>query len=239
MLFSLQPPQAVINDINEELVNCYKVIRNSVDELIDSLKEHENDKEYYYRIRDLDLKENFETLSSVERASRILYLNKTCFNGLFRVNNRGHFNVPFGRYVNPNIINESILRAVHEYLVNNNVRIENTDFAALLQNVAPGDFVYLDPPYDPVSNTSSFTGYSLQGFNQNEQRRLKETFDELTSKGCYVLLSNSATPFILDLYHEYDPIVVSANRFINSNASGRGKIEEVLVNNYAFLGTES
>jgi len=235
VLFSLQPAQAVINDINEELVNCYAVIRDSVDELIASLKRHTNDQDYYYWLRDLDRQECYRSLSPVERASRILYLNKTCFNGLFRVNSQGYFNVPYGRYAKPKIVDEPVLRAVHEYLAGNDVRIENTDFEEALKGVSPGDFVYLDPPYDPVSDTSSFTGYSLTGFSQKEQKRLKKLFDELTAKGCYALLSNSATPLILELYQEYDPIFVSAKRAINSKASGRGKIGEVLVNNFAHL----
>ncbi|KLU63088.1 modification methylase DpnIIA [Peptococcaceae bacterium CEB3] len=235
ILFALQPERAVINDVNSELMNCYRVIRDSPDELIAYLSRHENEKEYYYRMRDIDLAPDYAGLSPVERAARIIYLNHTCFNGLFRVNSHGHFNVPFGRYANPQIVNEPVLRAVHEYLARNKVEIRNTDFADTLLDAGPGDFVYLDPPYDPISDSASFTAYNSGGFSREEQVRLKKFFDALTAKGCCVLLSNSATPFVVDLYAEYEPDVVEANRAINSNATRRGKVPEILVSNYAYL----
>lgn len=232
VLFDIQPKKAVINDINTELINTYIAIRDHVDELINDLKKHMNEKEYFYAIRDLDRKEEFKKLSLVERASRIIYLNKTCFNGLFRVNSQGHFNVPFGKYKNPQIVNEIVLRAVHNYLNSNDITILNVDFEKAVENAKKGDFIYFDPPYDPVSDTSSFTGYSLYGFDKDDQIRLRDLFVELDKRGCKVLLSNSATDFIKDLYKDFHIEVVSANRNINANASRRGKIDEVLVMNY-------
>ncbi|PGT81568.1 DNA adenine methylase [Bacillus sp. AFS040349] len=232
VLFDIQPKNAIINDVNVELVNVYNVIKNNVDELIEDLKKHENDSEYFYSIRDLDRKEEYKELTPIERASRVIYLNKTCFNGLFRVNSQGQFNVPFGKYKNPQIVNEIVVRAVHNYLSSNNVSILNSDFEEVLATAKKGDFIYLDPPYDPVSDTSSFTGYSLDGFNKEDQRRLKYTFVELDKRGCNVLLSNSATEFIKELYEGFHIEIVSASRNINAKASGRGKIDEVLVRNY-------
>lgn len=232
VLFDIQPKKAVINDINTELINTYIAIRDHVDELINDLKKHKNEKEYFYAIRDLDRKEEFKELSLVERASRIIYLNKTCFNGLFRVNSQGHFNVPFGKYKNPQIVNEIVLRAVHNYLNSNDITILNVDFEKAVENAKKGDFIYFDPPYDPVSDTSSFTGYSLYGFDKDDQIRLRDLFVELDKRGCKVLLSNSATDFIKDLYKDFHIEVISANRNINANASRRGKIDEVLVMNY-------
>lgn len=233
VLFSLQPTKAIINDINDELINCFYVIRDHLEELLADLAKHKNEAEYFYRMRSIDRTDEYYRLSMIERASRIIYLNKTCYNGLFRVNSQGQINSPFGSYRNPKILDKETLRAVHNYLTNNSVVIQNIDFEKVLTEAKKGDFVYLDPPYQPLSKTSSFTGYSLNGFGESEQQRLKRVFDELTNKGCYALLSNSAAPFILDLYKEYNPIIVTANRAINSNASRRGKIEEVLVKNYA------
>lgn len=232
VLFDIQPKKAVINDINIELVNVYEMIKNHADELIEDLRKHENDKDYFYEIRDLDRKPEYKNLSPIERASRIIYLNKTCFNGLFRVNSQGQFNVPFGKYKNPQIVNEVVVRAVHNYLSSNDVQIMNEDFEVAVENAKKGDFVYFDPPYDPVSDTSSFTGYSLDGFNKDDQRRLKYLFVELDKKGVNVMLSNSATDFIKELYEGFNIQIVSASRNINSKASGRGKIDEVLVMNY-------
>lgn len=232
VLFDIQPEKAVINDINIELVNVYQVIKDNAVELIEDLKKHENDHEYFYEIRNLDRTPSYLELSPIERASRIIYLNKTCFNGLFRVNSKGQFNVPFGKYKNPQIVNEHVIRAVHSYLSKNDVQILNTDFEKVVEGSKEGDFIYLDPPYDPVSSTSSFTSYSLDGFNREDQQRLKNLFVELDKRGCNVLLSNSATDFIKELYRDYHIEIVSASRHINAKASGRGKIDEVLVMNY-------
>ncbi|BAY37115.1 DNA adenine methylase [Nostoc sp. NIES-2111] len=232
LLFSLQPKRAVINDINPELINCYKVVRDSVDELIENLKLHKNDEDYYYAIRDWDRDDNFQERTQIERASRVIFLNKTCYNGLFRVNSQGQFNVPFGKYKNPNILDVAVLKAVSKYLNDNEVKILNLDFQEVLEEPKKGDFVYIDPPYDPVSDTASFTGYDINGFNKDEQIRLKDTYDSLNKKGCKVLLSNAYTNFIRDLYKDYNHIKISAIRAINSNAKKRGKVDEILVKNY-------
>src|SRR5690606_5431642 len=161
VLFHLQPKRAVINDINEELINLYKVIRDDVEALIEDLKKHKNKKEYYYAIRELDRDPDiYNNLSPVEKASRTLYLNKTCFNGLYRVNNAGHFNVPFGRYKNPNIVNAETLRAVSRYFNRARIRIVQGDFEDSVKWARQGAFVYFDPPYYPVSETANFTSYS-------------------------------------------------------------------------------
>lgn len=232
VLFFLQPKRAVVNDINTELMNTYVVIRDDIENLIADLKKHKNEKEYYYYMRNLDRQADFHLLSPTLRASRMIYLNKTCYNGLFRVNRKGFFNVPFGRYKNPQIVNEPVLRAVHHYLNTAEITLLNTDFEEAVASARSGDFVYLDPPYDPVSDTSSFTGYSSDGFNKKEQQRLRDVFVELDRRGCMVLLSNSATDFVKKLYRNYRIVTVSASRNINSVASRRGKIDEVLVMNY-------
>ncbi|MFS0879735.1 DNA adenine methylase [Metabacillus niabensis] len=232
VLFDVQPSKAVINDINSELVNTYLTIRDHIEELLSDLRKHENNSDYFYEIRDLDRKPIYQELSDVERASRLIFLNKTCFNGLFRVNKKGQFNVPFGKYKNPNIVNEDVVRAVHDYLANNDVTILNGDFADAVATAKKGDFVYIDPPYDPVSTTSSFTSYSLDGFGRDEQERLRDLVVDLDRRGCKVLLSNSATEYIKDLYKNFQIEIVGATRSINSVASKRGKIDEVLVMNY-------
>lgn len=233
VLFSIQPKKAVVNDLNEDLIAVYEVIRDDVDTLIEALKKHENTQEYFYAIRDMDRnKQAYETMSKIDRASRLLYLNKTCYNGLFRVNSAGEFNTPFGYYKNPNITNEPVLRAVNKYFCSSNITFYNKDFSEILEKVPSDGFVYLDPPYDPVSDTASFTGYNKGGFDKDEQRRLKLCCDNLTTRGIKFLLSNSATAFIMDLYHEYSITMVKAKRAINSDASKRGAIEEVLIRNY-------
>jgi len=230
---ALLPPHALVNDINSELINVYEVIRADLEELILDLKQHKNEADYFYRIRALDRnQEGYERLSPVQRASRMLYLNKTCYNGLFRVNQAGQFNTPFGYYPNPNIVNEKTLRAVNRYLNNARITFTCQDFTAALKEARPGDFVYLDPPYDPISKTASFTGYDRGGFDRNQQMRLQETCDKLNEQGIKFLLSNSATDFIRHLYRNYRIETVAAKRTVNSRADRRGVIAEVLVMNY-------
>lgn len=233
LLFHLQPKKAVVNDVNEELINLYQVIKDNVDELVEDLKKHKNEPDYFYHIRALDRDlEKYQSLTPVERASRIHYLNKTCFNGLFRVNSQGQFNTPFGRYKNPNIVNEENLRAVSEYFNRANIRFRCCDFEEAIKWARKGSFIYFDPPYDPVSDTSSFTGYDKGGFDRGEQKRLKELCDRLNDRGIKFLLSNSATDFILELYNDYTIEIVQAKRSINSKANKRGEVDEVLVMNY-------
>ena len=233
VLFSKQPRHAVVNDLNKDLITTYLVIRDDVRTLIELLKQYENTADYFYKVRDLDRdKEQYSQLSSVEKAARLLYLNKTCYNGLFRVNSSGEFNSPFGNYKNPNIVNEPVLLAVNKYFCNNDIAFYSEDFASTLKRIKRGAFVYLDPPYDPVSDTSSFTGYNKGGFDREEQIRLKNCCDELPANGIKFMLSNSSTDFIKELYNNYNITTVNANRAINSNGQKRGKVEEVIIRNY-------
>ena len=209
VLFSMQPPKAIVNDLNRDLMIVYEVIRDNVEELIESLKKHENTADYFYEIRDMDRDQSvYQSMSKVDRASRLLYLNKTCFNGLFRVNSSGEFNSPFGHYKNPNIVNEPVLRAVNKYLTKNDIILYSEDFEKILERVPNNGFVYLDPPYDPVSDTASFTGYNKGGFDKEEQKRLKRCCDLLDKRGVKFMLSNSATEFIKSLYGDYDVTIV-------------------------------
>lgn len=232
VLFEIQPQKAVINDSNKELINVYEVIKNNPDELIADLKKHKNESDYFYDIRALDRKNNFDRISSVKKASRVIYLNKTCYNGLYRVNSSGEFNAPFGKYKNPNIVNETTIKAVSQYLNENNVTILNGDFKKAVDTIEKEAFVYFDPPYVPVSKSSNFTGYVQGGFGEFDQVRLRDLCVELDKKGVKFLLSNSATEVIKDLYTNFDIKYVKATRAINSNAQKRGEIDEVLIRNY-------
>lgn len=232
LFLALQRNRAIINDSNADLINCYRVVKDAVEELICALSQHQNTEDHYYTVREWDRSPDYQERSSVERAARIIYLNKTCFNGLFRVNSQGQFNVPFGYYADPNFVDDGVLRAVSHYINKNNIDIRNTDFAAAVSDAQHGDFIYFDPPYDPVSDTASFTGYDINKFGKDEQRRLKGVFDELDRRGCKILLSNAYTSFITDLYQGYNQVQVEASRAINSNGQKRGKIDEILVMNY-------
>jgi len=229
VFFDLLPNNAELSDLNQELVITYNIIKNNIDELIASLKKHIYDKEYYLKVR----AQNTEGLSDVETASRFIFLNRTGFNGLYRVNKKGQFNVPFGRYNNPVICDEENLRRVSKEL--QNVTIKHQDYKSVLETAKQGDFIYFDPPYYPLNRTSSFTAYTSEGFLEKEQTELRNTFVELHDRGCFVMLSNSDTPFINDLYANIEDVTVhkiTAGRAINSNGSGRGKIAEALVTNY-------
>ncbi|MDV3352913.1 DNA adenine methylase [Leptothoe sp. LEGE 181152] len=232
LLLTLRPERATISDRNQELINCYQVVKGSVDDLIQNLQQHRNEKAYFYEVRSWDRQTDFINKTATQRAARIIFLNKTCYNGLFRVNSKGQFNAPFGRYKNPTIADETVLRNVSAYLNLANVTIQQADFAVAVADAGPDDFVYFDPPYDPVSTTASFTGYYRNGFDRTEQQRLKSVVDNLTMRGCKVLLSNAYTEFIQDLYRDYRCVRVSATRAINSNATKRGKVDEILVMNY-------
>ncbi len=232
VLFYLQPKKAIINDSNSDLINVYSVVKDNLDSLIEDLRKHKNESEYFYNIRKLDRSESFEQLDKIQRASRLIYLNKTCYNGLYRVNNAGEFNSPFGRYRNPNIINEPVLKAVSLFLNRNNIDIQNRDYEEILRGLDRNSFAYLDPPYHPISDSSNFTGYVQGGWNESDQIRLREACDNLTARGIKFLLSNSATEFIKDQYKNYKIITVKATRTINANADKRGEIDEVLIRNY-------
>ncbi len=234
LLFRCQPPTAHINDINAELINIYRTIQQDVEALIAALAQHRNEADHFYAVRDWDRdKAAYDRLSDVQKAARILYLNKTCYNGLFRVNAAGEFNTPFGRYKNPNIVNAETLRAVSAYFNTAAIRFSSTDYAAVLDEVPKGTFVYIDPPYDPVSDTANFTGYTKGGFDRSEQTRLRDCCDALDRRGIRFMLSNSATDFIKSLYARYNITIVQAKRAINSVSTGRGAVDEVVVRNYA------
>lgn len=233
MLFYLQPNVAYVNDINNDLMRVYNIIKNDVDSLILTLEKFRNEAEEFYTVRDWDRDKNrYDALSNIKKAARLLYLNKTCYNGLYRVNNAGEFNSPFGNYRNPNIVNAPILRAVNAYLNTATIYLTSTDYAAVLKDIPKGTFVYLDPPYDPVSGTSNFTGYSRGGFSREDQINLRKCCDDLTSRGIKFMLSNSATSFILEQYAAYNITIVQAKRAINSVATKRGDVDEVVVRNY-------
>ena len=239
VLFDLQPPSAVINDANEELINCYHVVKSNPDELIRLADEHErNDsKEYFYQLRELDRTPDLGRLSPEARAARILYINKTCFNGLFRVNKDWQFNAPYGkRDKTPQVGDPTVVRAVSRYFNEAQVEILSGDFRDAVASAREGDFVYFDPPYDRPPKSTAFTGYASGGFGREEQKALKILCDELTRSGCHVLLSNSDTDFVRELFRNrkrYTVHEVKARRSINSVGAARGEVKELLIfNNY-------
>jgi DNA adenine methylase len=233
VFFDLLPKKAFLSDMNNELVVTYNVIKNDVESLIKALKKHQNTKEYFLEIRAKEVGK----LTDVEIASRFIYLNRTCFNGLYRVNSHGGFNVPFAGNKNPLICDEINLKKISKAL--KYVEIKKQDYKEVLKKAKKGDFVYFDPPYYPINKTSSFTSYTKEAFLEKEQIELRDTFMELTKRDCFVMLSNSDTPFINKIYSEIKikgKLIrinkVYAGRAINSDASKRGKITEVLVTNY-------
>jgi DNA adenine methylase len=222
--------EALLFDINPELVNTYQIVRDKPEYLIEMLRTHKHghSRDYYYNVRNLD--RNAKQLNDIERAARILYLNKTCFNGLFRVNSKGQFNVPIGSYKNPRILDEELLRAAS--LALQQAVVEVRDFRSIVDLAQAGDFFYFDPPYDPVSKTASFTSYTSDSFGDDDQSELADVFQRLTDKGCLCMLSNSHTELVLDLYRRFRIEIVTANRAINSDPQKRGGILEVVVLNY-------
>ncbi len=221
--------KSIISDVNQELINVYYVIKENVEDLIISLKKHLYDEEYFYKLR----KKDISLSNNVEKASRFIYLNKTCYNGLYRVNKKGQFNVPFGKYKSPLICDEENLRAVNCKL--KKTKILCTDFEKSVLTAKKNDFVYFDPPYMPLSSTSYFVGYNKNGFIYNEQIRLRDVFKKLSEKGVYCMLSNSYTKEVKELYSEFNIDTVKAGRAINSKANGRGKIKEVIITNYEYI----
>lgn len=232
VFLDLQPQTAVINDINSELINCYKVIRDNPEKLILELSKFVNSEEEFYKIRNWDKEKNYEKRSDIEKAARTIYLNKTCFNGLYRVNSKGYFNTPYGKYKNPSFIQEENIYNLSKYFKSAKIQFLNKDFENVLKEAKKGDFVYLDPPYYPINKTSSFTGYSQNGFSEKEQIRLKSVLDILNSKGVFFLLSNSCCDFIKNLYKNYEIIEIFAKRNINSVGNKRDGVKEVLIKNF-------
>jgi len=227
----LEGKKAYLFDINAELINTYEVVRDNPSELIDKLNEFKtkHSKERYYKVRAWDREDKFLELDTLTRAARFIYLNKTCFNGLYRVNKSNQNNVPIGSYKNPNIADEEAIYNASEAL--KYATILNATYKDVLKYATKDDLVYFDPPYYPLTPTASFTSYSEFEFLDKQQEELFETFYTLDTKGCHVVHSNSDTTFIKELYEKFDIQYIQANRFINSKSSGRGKISEVLVRN--------
>ena len=230
LYFALKPTQSVLADINSELINVFQVVQSQVEELILDLGQHRYEKEYFYSIREIDRSSEYNNWTSVARASRLIYLNKSCFNGLYRVNSQGYFNTPFGRYTNPTILNANNLRECNVALQGADIR--QSSFLDLEQSLTKNDFVYFDPPYVPLSQTANFTSYADGGFGIDMQEALYQLCVRLNQKGVRFMLSNSSAPFVLERYQEFNLMRVSAKRAINSKAALRGAIDEVIVTNY-------
>ena len=238
--------KAVINDVNEDLILTYRIIKDDVEALITNLYKYEKDylaitdqegrSQIFYEVRE---RYNLHLGDSIERASQLIFLNKTCFNGLYRVNRRGQFNVPFGKYANPTICNAKLLRADSQLLQSAQVVISQGDYAQTVQHIDGLTFVYLDPPYRPLDATSSFTAYSKGDFNDDDQRALAAFCHQLSERGCFWMESNADCSaknpndtFFEDLYADYKIERVYASRFINANPEKRGKLTELLIKNY-------
>lgn len=235
LLFELAPKRAVINDSNKELMNVYEVLcdEKKFNKMCRVLNNYEvnHSEEFFYEIRNKDReKQKFSRLSDYTRAARTIYLNKACFNGLYRVNSRNEFNVPFGKKDKVNTYEGSNLITVSNYLTMNDIKILSVDFEEAVKDAKKGDFVYFDPPYD--SDTSTFNSYTEDGFGKEEQRRLARVFKELDAKGVYVMLSNHNTMLVNEMYNGYNIHVIEAKRNINSKGNKRGKVEELIITNY-------
>lgn len=236
LFLHLTPKVAVINDINEELMNTWQVVKDDPDSLMSLLKVHQehNSKEYYLDIRIMDRDGRLKTMTPVERAARFIYLNKTGFNGLWRVNAHGQNNVPYGRYKAPIIADERIF-SVSRYLNRNKVTLRHADYRKVTEKALEGDLVYFDPPYIPLTPTADFTSYTSSGFGIEQQKELRDTFADLSDRGVFVILSNSNTKLTRELYQDLSNVhfhKVKAGRAINSNATKRGPITELLITNF-------
>jgi DNA adenine methylase len=237
LFFEVAPSKATINDYNSNLVNTYISIRDNLHDLIVILHNHQdlNSKEYFLEVRSADRDGRIDKMNQVELAGRLIYMLRVCFNGLYRVNSKNQFNVPYGKYKNPKIVDEELLTNISEYLNEYEIDIFNGDFEDAVRDAKKGDFIYFDPPYAPVSATSAFTSYTHEGFDLEDQIRLRDCFVKLSNKGCFVMLSNSDVPLIHELYKDIPNVVieiVTATRMINSDASKRGKVNEVIIRNY-------
>ncbi len=236
LLFDLAPKNATINDVNQELLAIYTCLKD--DELyrfmLEELDKHEKNhsEEYYYHVREWDRDPRFELEPLWKRAARAIYLNKSCFNGLYRVNAKGYFNVPSAKKEHVVTYSKANMEEIHEYFKDDNVTILSGDFVEATRNAHEGDFVYFDPPYDSWEDKESFTAYSKFDFNKDDQRRLADCFKDLTNRGVKCMLSNHNTAYINELYNGFNIQVIKAKRMINANAAGRGAVEEVIITNY-------
>ena len=222
-----------VSDFNSDLILAYVTIRDKLGKLIESLENHsknyhKDSLEYYYEVRKQEPKQQ------IEKVSRLIFLNRTCFNGLYRVNKKGQFNVPLGRYTNPNIINKENLIAVSKTLHSEKIKISCRGFEAVLDDVKKGDLVYFDPPYQPISSTANFTSYTHRDFTEKDLERLVDLANHLNSKGCHVLLSNSNSKIVKDLFSEnhWSISEIAANRAINSDSKKRTGHKEIIIKNY-------
>jgi len=222
-----------VSDLNSDLILSYVTIRDNLSSLLKSLQKHSDNyffdsKSYYYSVRESNPK------SQIEKVSRLLFMNRTCFNGLYRVNSKGKFNVPLGRYSNPNIVQEENLRSVNQFLNHNKIIIKCQDFSSTVEKAKKGDFVYFDPPYQPVSKTANFTSYTNGNFGLNDLKRLAKVSNELAKKGVNVLLSNSSTKQVRELFSSkaWEIFEIQANRAINSDSKKRTGHSEFLIKNY-------
>ena len=236
LLFELSPKNAVINDSNKELINVYKMIStdSGYEEVVKLLNNYEkkHSEKFYYQIRNMDKdKEKFAKLTDAERAARTIYLNKACFNGLYRVNSKGEFNVPFNKKTKINTYDSQNMILAYVYFQANNIKMLNVDFEEAVKDAKKGDFIYFDPPYDS-ENDDTFNSYTEEGFGKEEQRRLAKVFQELDKRGVYVMLSNHNTLLINELYKDFNIHIIEAKRSINSKGNKRGKVEEVIITNY-------
>ena len=232
MLFALKFDRAVINDSNVELMNAYRVIRDDVDNLIAILKDMPYDLEFFKEIRAWDHEADFLMRPRVERAARLIYLLKTCFNGLYRVSKKNYFNTPFGKFTNPKICDVETLKAVNEFLNTKNVEICCQSYEEVLKDIPKDSFVYLDPPYAPLSATSSFTSYQSGNWGDSDQRILAHHCDQLNARGIKFMESNSTALICFNLYKKYEINTLDAKRYINSVGTGRGAIKELVITNY-------
>jgi len=233
VLFDLMPSSAVVSDVNSELINMYEVIRDSPKDLIQQLSKFENSSDFYYAIRDWDRKPSaYQRRSPVAKAARTIYLNRTGYNGLYRVNSKNQHNVPFGKYKNPLICDQELIVDMSNFLLTNNIKIRNEDFSKAISRAKAGDFIYLDPPYAPLDNAAStFTSYTSGGFTLQDLGVLKECLDEATRKGAQWLMSNVSSAATRKLFptNKYRVHNVQVGRPINSKLSGRGAVTEILV----------
>ena len=233
LFFELAPQQALINDFNTELINCYQQIKEHPDQLITLLQHHQekNTKDYYLDLRSVDRDGRIEQMTGVEKAARIMYMLRVDFNGLYRVNAKNQFNVPYGRYKNPKIVDSELIYAISNYLNKNSIQIVSGDFEKAVETAKQGDFVYFDPPYIPISETSAFTSYTHEGFSYDDQVRLRDTFKKLSERGVHVMLSNSSSSLVYELYKDFTIHSIEVTRANGSKASSRGKVLEVIITN--------
>lgn len=236
VLFEIAPKTAIINDVNVELLAIYTCMKDDMlyKLMIEELDKHEQNhcENYYYEVRSWDRNLRFELEPLWKRAARAIYLNKACFNGLYRVNSKGFFNVPSAKKEKVNTYEQQNMDAIHNYFKNNNILVLNGDFVEATRTAKRGDFVYFDPPYDNFEDKDSFTAYSKFDFNKDDQIRLAECYKDLTKRGVKCMLSNHNTKFVNELYKDFNIHVVNAKRMINANANGRGNVEEVIIINY-------